>query len=129
MAQAQEHASAVSSESQIAIKIIDAMSVEEREKPDILLSRAFKAKQRIAEASGTTAQDINRVVSCVVNWLYRQLDQFQVTQAVMMKMHQYKKQNKPLPEDMAGLLSMIQTSGGLPKNVTEILKRKQQGAH
>ena len=40
------------------------MSEEEREKPEILYSRAFKAKQRIAEVSGSTVEELNRLV-CV----------------------------------------------------------------
>jgi len=41
------------------------------------------------------------------------------------KLYQFKKLNRPLPDDMAGLLSMIQGAGGLPKNVSDILKKKQ----
>ncbi len=44
------------------IKLIEAMTEEERKDPDILTNKAFAAKTRIAKAAGGTVQDVNRLV-------------------------------------------------------------------
>jgi len=53
------------------------------------------------------------------------LDQYVVTQGMMQKMYEFKKQNKTMPNDMDGLLKMVKDSGGFPKQVNEVLKKKR----
>jgi signal recognition particle GTPase len=59
---AQEAVTGQSEEAEKQLKIIGCMTPEELANPDVLLTRAFKARQRIATAAAVEANDINRLV-------------------------------------------------------------------
>jgi signal recognition particle GTPase len=45
------------------LKVIDAMTEEERANPELLFQRSFQAKQRISQISGQPIANINKLVS------------------------------------------------------------------
>lgn len=49
-------------EAKLQLKIIEAMTEDERKDPTVLMRRAFKQKQRIVSDVKCTAQDVNRLV-------------------------------------------------------------------
>jgi hypothetical protein len=55
-----------------------------------------------------------------------ELEQFKLTQGMMLKMYEFKKQNRTIPNDMEGLMQMIKESGGFSKEVNSILKKKHR---
>jgi len=103
-----------SAELQSSLKMIDAMTPEERANPSILQDRAFKLRQRIVTEAGVELSDLNRLI-----------EQFKITQGMMFKMYEFRKQKKPIPNDMESLMTMIRNSGGLSKEVNSILRRRQ----
>jgi len=74
--------------------IINSMTFEERNNPDIL---KYSRKQRIANGSGKTLADLNRV-----------LKKYEQMKEMMKKMEQYKKTGRMPPGGLGGL------GGGLP---------------
>jgi signal recognition particle GTPase len=44
------------------ISIIDAMSEEERKNPNLVIEKAAKTRQRIAQSANATVEDVNRLV-------------------------------------------------------------------
>jgi len=98
------------------LKLIDAMTPEEKANPGLLQKRAFKERQRIIDAvPGTEMADLNNL-----------LDQFKITQETMYKAYELKKLGKTLPNDMEGLLKMIRDNGGLSKEVNNLLRKKNK---
>jgi len=98
------------------LKLIDAMTPEEKANPNLLQKRAFKERQRIIDAvPGTEMADLNNL-----------LDQFKITQETMYKAYELKKLGKTLPNDMEGLLKMIRDNGGLSKEVNNLLRKKNK---
>ena len=76
--------------------IINSMTKEERKHPDIL---KYSRKQRIANGSGKTMQDINKV-----------LKKYEQMKDMMKKMEQYRKTGKMPPGGLGGMGGM----GGFP---------------
>ena len=72
--------------------IINSMTKEERKHPDIL---KYSRKQRIANGSGKTMQDINKV-----------LKKYEQMKDMMKKMEQYRKTGKMPPGGLGGMGGM-----------------------
>jgi len=83
------------------IKLIDAMTPEEKANPSILMHRAAKAKLRIATAAGQPVQNLNRL-----------LEKFEKSQKVYLTMYEMKKQGKEIPNNMQDLIAALQKQGG-----------------
>jgi len=97
-------------EVQIMIKIIDVMTADEKANPDQLMQRAFQQKERIAKDSGTTLQDINRL-----------LDYYQRVKIVTKKMNDLQKEGKSV-NTVADLKKTLQESGALDKELMRNIK-------
>eukprot|EP01119_Soliformovum_irregulare_P007165 TRINITY_DN19567_c0_g1_i1.p1 TRINITY_DN19567_c0_g1~~TRINITY_DN19567_c0_g1_i1.p1 ORF type:complete len:319 (+),score=119.49 TRINITY_DN19567_c0_g1_i1:109-957(+) len=105
---------AQSTTNEIRIKIIEAMTPEEKKDPHSLLHRAFKPKQRISTASGASLQDINRMMD---NYLW--------TEAIMKRLYTLRKEGKQIPGTMQGVMQLIQETGGLPKESQKLLRNRR----
>jgi len=97
------------------LKIIDAMTDQERAKPEVLFNRAFKARQRIATEANVQASDVNQL-----------LDNFKIAEGMMLKLFEMRKNGKSMPNDMTELMTMVKEGGGFSKEVNEILKKRQK---
>jgi len=89
-----------SKETEMFIKMIDILTPEEKKAPEILQKHAFKAKKRIADQSGTTVEDVNRL-----------LDKYFQTKKVQMVLLDLKKTGKPMPSSMEDLTTIMKQAG------------------
>jgi len=94
----------------IMTKIIDVMTEDERSNPDQLMQRAFKQKERIAKDSGTTLQDINRL-----------LESYERVKLISKKVAELQKQGKPI-NTVGDLKKTLQESGALDKELMRNIK-------
>jgi len=86
----------------MGVKIIEAMTSEEKKNPETLLSKAFKQKQRICKEANCTPQDINRL-----------LERYLVTKSMYSKLFQLRKEGKPIPSSIEEIKQLIMENGGL----------------
>jgi signal recognition particle GTPase len=110
-------------EIEVQIRMIDAMTEEERQKPEIIAHKNPRAKARIMEKSGATAQDLNRLVFRLFNAIRDsfslQLEKYFAVKAMYGKMFLLQKQGKQIPNNMDELLQLLRDSGGISTNVKQ----------
>jgi len=78
------------------LKVIDAMTEEERKNPKMLTKNAAKLRIRIAATAGCTVQDVNRL-----------LELFEKYKEGQKKLHELKKSGKPIPNNMSEVIQFL----------------------
>jgi len=82
------------------IQLIEAMTPEQRSNPDKLVHLSFKEKQKIAEGCGQTVHDFNQMIQ-----------KFSMTRVVAMKVYQYQKEGKPIPNTQEEIKEILRKEG------------------
>jgi len=81
---------------QIQLKMLEAMSPEERKQPNIFYDHAFKLKKRIADESGSDVAEVNRLIQ-----------KYEVSRVIYQVIYLAKKQGKTVPTKEDDLVKFV----------------------
>jgi len=84
------------------IKIIATMSPEQKQAPEKLLKQAFKEKSKLAESSGKSLQDVNRL-----------LERYFKTKEVMDSLYQKQQKGEPIPSTPKEMMAFLSQQTGV----------------